>query len=248
MLEIYPNGLIGYQQDQCNQLFSGSDTIENYQKQLKVRPADWYYRDIEISYIRNSVGHRCIDISQLDFDNYIMFAGCSFTEGIGLELEKTYPYLLSKKLNCDYYNVALGGTGVDAIIHNLTIWINTYKKPKLLIVQWPHLLRGLVADNIADSVNKIKIMSIHDETYKEFLLVGDKLKHFETVAKLAKIKIDSFGLKTYHIVRDDLNTTNIGITDLISFVGVDYARDIHRGILSHARLSEQLYQRISTGI
>jgi hypothetical protein len=249
MLKIYPNGMIGYTEACHNQLFSGSDTLENYQKQLKLKGEDWYYKDIEISYIRNSIGHRCIDVSQLDFDNYIMFAGCSYTEGIGLELEKTYPYLLSKKLNCDYYNVAIGGTGIDAIIHNLTVWLNTYKKPKLLIVQWPHLLRSLlIGPVLPDETRELESMSIHDINYNKFLLAGDEIRYFQSIARLTKIKIDSFGLDTYHITRDELNNGNIGIKKSIPFNGGDYARDNHAGIISHAKLSEQLYQQISTKI
>lgn len=234
--------MIGYIEVCHNQLFSGSDTLENYRAKLKVKPADWYYRDVEISYIRNSIGHRCKDVSQLDFDNYIMFAGCSHTEGIGLELEKTYPYLLSEKLKCDYYNIAIGGAGLDTVMHNLTVWLNTYKKPKLLVLQWPHLLRSL----IVDSTDQVKSISIHDDTYKNFLLVGDEIKYFQSIALLEKIKIDSFGLKTCHVTGNDSNVTNIGITKSAKFIELDQARDNHNGIMSHAMLAEKLYQQIST--
>jgi len=249
MLKIYPNGIIGYRKACHNQLFSGSDTLENYQAKLKVKPADWYYRDVEISYIRNSIGHRCKDVSQLDFDNYIMFAGCSHTEGIGLELEKTYPYLLSEKLKCDYYNIAIGGTGVDTIMHNLTVWLNTYKKPKLLVVQWPPLLRSVIAKNLMDNdPNQIRSFSIHDPDIglKNFLLTGDEIKYFQSIALLGKIKIDSFGLKTYHVTDNYSNVTDIGITKSAKFIELDQARDNHYGIMSHAMLAEKLYQQIST--
>jgi DNA polymerase III alpha subunit len=54
-----------------------------------------------------------IKIEDIDLNNYILFIGCSHTEGIGLELQTTYPYLVSEELKCDYYNLGLGGTGID---------------------------------------------------------------------------------------------------------------------------------------
>ena len=49
-----------------------------------------------------------------DQDNYILFIGCSHTMGVGLELEKTYPHILSEKLKMDYYNLAVPATLVTS--------------------------------------------------------------------------------------------------------------------------------------
>jgi hypothetical protein len=237
MLELYPNGTIGYSPIHHNELFSGSDTLENYQKKLQSETVDWYYRDKKISYVRNSLGHRCIDISELDFDNYILFAGCSHTEGIGLELEKTYPYILSKKLECDYYNLSLGGTGIDAMIHNLTVWISRYKKPKLLVVQLPHALRAITISHhpLMGTIN------IHDDNHIEFLLSGDKLNYFNSVLELAKIKINSYNIETYYI--DATGGKNI-LEHSAALIKFDNARDNHLGIKSHSHLSEKLHNQI----
>lgn len=97
-----------------------------------------------IEYKLNSLGHRCKDLSEINLDEYILFAGCSNTFGIGLDLENTYPYLVSKKLNCDYYNLSISGTGIDVLEYNLLTWFLTIKqKPKALIVQWPDHSRFL---------------------------------------------------------------------------------------------------------
>jgi len=97
-----------------------------------------------IEYKLNSLGHRCKDLNEINLHEYILFAGCSNTFGIGLELENTYPYLVSEKLNCDYYNLSISGTGIDVLEHNLLTWFLTIKqKPKALIVQWPDHSRFL---------------------------------------------------------------------------------------------------------
>ena len=64
----------------------------------------------------NSFGHRCKEIADLDFDNYVLFAGCSHTVGVGVTVKQSYPYRVAKKLKCDYYNLGLGDCVVDGIM------------------------------------------------------------------------------------------------------------------------------------
>jgi len=80
---------------------------------------------------------RCKPLSELDMDNYILFAGTSHTEGAGVDVEQSYPYLLSKYFNCDYFNLSISGTGTDVIEHNLLTWSYLFKdkQPKYLIVE-----------------------------------------------------------------------------------------------------------------
>ena len=133
---------LGYHALEHNVLFSGSDTLEIYENNLKTKPIDWYYRTNQISYVRNKNGHRCKNIEDIDLNNYILTIGCSHTEGIGLKLEDTYPYLLSQMMNCDYYNLGIGGIGIDILNYNLVTWFSKIKNPpKLLVVQWPHRAR-----------------------------------------------------------------------------------------------------------
>jgi len=86
----------------------------------------------------NRFGHRCKDIADLDFDNYVLFAGCSHTEGVGVTLKQSFPYKVAKKLKCDYYNLGVGGGGIDAVEHNLLAWFTLYDKPpKYIFCEWP---------------------------------------------------------------------------------------------------------------
>jgi hypothetical protein len=102
------------------------------------------YEKPNLSYVRdgvyykfNSLGHRCKNVEDINLDNYILFAGCSHTEGEGLQLEQTYPYLTAKELNCDYYNLGLAASGFDVLFYNVMTWLQLYKKPKLLVLQYP---------------------------------------------------------------------------------------------------------------
>ena len=90
----------------------------------------------------NSFGHRCKEIADLDFDNYVLFAGCSHTVGVGVTVKQSYPYRVAKKLKCDYYNLGLGGGGIDAVEHNLLAWFTLYDKPpKYIFCEWPDYAR-----------------------------------------------------------------------------------------------------------
>jgi hypothetical protein len=240
------NDFIGYDPSEHNVLFSGSDTEELYNQNLKSKSIDWYYRTNQINYIRNSNGHRCREIKDIDLTNYILYAGCSHTEGIGLELEKTYPYILSKSLSCDYYNLGVGGSGIDVLLHNLIVWFGSIKqKPKLVIIQWPYWARyarftkeptsKMLYNNLISTVG-----GFADPT----LMEGEGVHYFKTIEHLARIKIN------YMI---DVPIINIGFVDFPSIITDDFfifdrldnARDLHLGIESHKNLASKLHYRIN---
>ena len=239
------NDFIGYEPLEHNVLFSGSDTEELYNQNLKSKSNDWYYRTNQIKYIRNSNGHRCREIKDIDLTNYILYAGCSHTEGIGLELEKTYPYLLSKSLNCDYYNLGVGGSGIDVLLHNLIVWFGSVKqKPKLVVIQWSYWARyaRFTKEPTNESLHNTTISTvggINDPT----LMEGEGVHYFKTIEHLARIKIK-------HII--DVPIFNIGLSNYPSFTTDDFfifdeldnARDLHFGIESHKNIASKLYNEM----
>jgi hypothetical protein len=103
MLEI-TDGFIGYKTSMRDVLYTGADDEKKFIDNLRKNSDDWYYRDKIISYKRNSLGHRCNDADKIDLNNYILFTGCSHTEGVGLELEKTYPKSKIRNVIADVRN------------------------------------------------------------------------------------------------------------------------------------------------
>ncbi len=136
MKYLYDSKIVGYTKDFSFEKFSNTDTESLFLKNLKLKGSDWEYQSIDITYNRNSLGHREREISEIDLDNYILCVGCSYTEGIGLLKEHRYSDLIKKHLNIDVYNLGLGGAGNDLTFNNTINWINNYKKPKAIIVQW----------------------------------------------------------------------------------------------------------------
>jgi hypothetical protein len=115
---------------------------ESYLACLKTLPDDWYYRHNKILYNYNSLAHRSIEPTQLS-NNYILFTGCSFTEGVGLGVEQTFANIVANKLNIDYYNAGKGGSGPDFLALSLIALLTKLKnnKPKAIVIQWPSMYR-----------------------------------------------------------------------------------------------------------
>jgi|TARA_R110000822_G_C15136000_1_gene475646 hypothetical protein len=117
----------------------------------------------------NSLGHRCKDIADLDFDNYVLFTGCSHTVGVGVTLKQSFPYKVAKKLKCDYYNLGVGGSGVDTIEHNLLVWFTLFDKPpKYIFCEWPDYARFM--SQLPGYENMLPAGSW---SYPEFLVTAD---------------------------------------------------------------------------
>lgn len=254
MFKIYDDRFIGYSQYHTNEEFTGSDSEDLFQSNLKVMPANWYYRNNPVSYKRNSWGHRCKDIKDLDKNNYILSVGCSFTEGVGLEQEKTYTHVLAEKLNCDYYSLGLGGGGVDAMLHNLTMWITTIpEKPKLVIVQWPYWGRFMHFNNPTTSRvldhNPISLVNAHSnyKSINDFFGSSEEFNYFESIEMFAKLKIEN--LLDYA----QIPYLNTGIyygsrkrivfkQPFLQLEKCDNARDLHYGMVSHIVLATKLHK------
>lgn len=227
----FNNDFIGYTPNTVLK-FCGSDNEDRFNKNLKTQPKDWYYRNVDITYEYNENGHRCKNISEIDLDNYILFSGCSYVEGIGLALENTLPYLMSSELNMDYYNLALGGSGIDTMTYNLIQWFNNVKKlPKAVIIIWSFPTRFLLVE--PKSINFV-LPNNSERNLLHFMVMGDKLKYFNSKKILNAKMIRSCYRETKVI---ELETT-----DMVRF---DLARDLgHYGIVSQHRLAKDIIKKL----
>lgn len=219
-----------------NNKYAGHDSKKLYEDNLKNKPINWYYRNKPISYLYNNLGHRCKNLDEINLDNYILFIGCSHTEGVGNSIEDTYPYIVSKQLNCDYYNLSVGGTGLDTMMHNLHMWLYKIKqKPKQIVWQWPEETRFLSFDG-----NDIKFHGMwQDEIHvRNFILAGDMVNYFHARIKLAEILLEHIPnlLEIEFFTKKNNN---------IFFEKLDVARDdLHYGYKSNENLANLIVSRL----
>jgi len=98
----------------------------------------------------NSIGHRCKEIKEvlgedLQFQRYFLVLGDNACLHMHKPVEETWPYLLSKTINYQYYNLAVSDTGLEGIRYNLFNWLHQYSKPKMIFIscEWANSFIGV---------------------------------------------------------------------------------------------------------
>lgn len=240
-MRIYKPGFIGHNQPNFVTEWPGEDNFAQFTENVSKMGESWYYNKNKITYSYNSFGHRSKNLKDLDLDNYILFTGCSHTEGVGVEYEKRYSHVLSDRLNCDYYNLAMSATGIDTIIHNLTIWFSTVpKKPKALIIQWPDFTRLMTGANTTNL--RPRGSWTQEEDYLRFISLGIDLEFFEAKKIMAHYVAQSFNVPTIYFGLEKV--IPFDDTTIIKKI-LDKGRDLsHPGILSHASFANAIYEHM----
>jgi hypothetical protein len=231
--------------DEHNQvnLFTCGDSKEQFDFNKTNQPDDWYYNNANITYDFNNKGHRCKNIEDVDLDNYVLFTGCSHTMGVGLELEKTYPYIASQQLGYDYYNLAIPATGIDVVEYNLlTWWFKIEKKPKYVFVQLPDHSRFVSYFHEYDHIVERGTWS-GDDTDLRFIVNSEdtgffnarKMLHLRTIKNIINVPIYTFNFGAQ--ISYDYEDWHMK--------QLDKARDLsHSGILSNIEFAKQVCNRI----
>jgi hypothetical protein len=240
---ILYNDFLGSDVSNVAYKFVGGDSNAQFNKNSAAQPSDWYYHNKTLTYSFNNQGHRSKNFENIDQDNYILVTGCSHTMGVGLELEKTYPYIVSKELGVDYYNLAVPATGIDVVEYNLLTWFFTViKKPKLVLVQWPDhsryieydfkIKRGLERGSWQSAPDQMSFIVNAENTgmfYARKAMTHELLK---TCSPCPMIPFNFGGQQGY------------GVHDL-HMPGIDRARDLsHAGIKSHDAFAKTLLNHI----
>lgn len=88
---------------------------------------------VEINYDFNSYGYRCDEFNNQE----ILTLGCSHTEGHGLPVDLTWPYLISQKMNKSYISLAKGGEGAQAQVIKAFQFFKEFYNPKYIFAVFP---------------------------------------------------------------------------------------------------------------
>lgn len=200
----------------------------------------------------NSLGHRCKEVTDIDLNNYILFAGCSHTEGEGLHIEESYPHLTAKMLDMDYYNLGIRASGFDVMFYNVMSWLATYPQPKLIVLQYPDPTRFSTAVENSPLIKPIgpwtsKAPGMRTPEDLKFLVQADELGMFpfrnfcnnqllNQYIKVPTVKLVFGGTKSYD-------------SDSIRIHKLDYAADnLHYGIETHTMCAETICDKYQNAI
>ena len=242
---IFIDDFLGVEEAGNSTEFSGGDDIEKYNNNLLIQPEDWIYRTLKISYDYNKRGHRCKDIEDINLDNYILFIGCSHTEGVGVRLEDSYPFIVSNELKCDYYNLSMSGTGVDVVEYNLVTWLSkVIKKPKYIFVQWPDHSRFVASypgysqlinhGTWTDDLTTQKFIASSEHTGLVHARKQISYKMIKEIAGVPVIDVHFSSLSPY-------------ASDCMWLKKIDLGRDLlHTGIKSHQSIAKEMVSYIQS--
>ena len=108
--------------------------------------------DLNTTYSHNSHGYRS---KEFHSKTQAIFAGDSFTYGVGLPEEGTWAYLVSEKFKFDSVNLGFAGASIFGIVTDLMHYFKVYGNPEYLFCMFPDLERMQVFlnDNIMISKN-----------------------------------------------------------------------------------------------
>jgi hypothetical protein len=129
--------LLDYTQHVGIQEFVPTDTYERFQKNLKIMPDSWIWRNTPITYTCNAQGYRCPEWNNIDWSQSILVFGCSFTFGIGIDDKMTFPYLLQERTGISTIN--LGAVAASPMVQwaNSSLLVKEKIKPRAVIYNWP---------------------------------------------------------------------------------------------------------------
>ncbi len=104
---------------------------------------------------------------------HFVVAGCSHTQGVGVDEFFRYSKVISKQLEIPVYNVSRGGG--NAWLCNLYAvkWLIAVGRPEFLVAQWPHPIRRIIFKNGIWTTHNVH-SGIEDSLFDETLRSGEE--------------------------------------------------------------------------
>ena len=151
------------------QAWSGTDQEENFEqncldpkKKNKLKMLGFLEPNC-ITYIFNHQGFRC---DEFDDRPAGLALGCSFTEGVGIPVDDTWPAVLSDLIGQHIWNLGIGGSAMDPCFRMLDHYIDVLN-PKFVVLCQPPAQRFELFDRYNNS--RVFIANhLNAETYKTF--------------------------------------------------------------------------------
>jgi hypothetical protein len=169
----------------------------------------------------NNRGHRCKDVEDINLHNYFLFAGDNIGLGLDKDVTETYPYVVSKALKTDYYNLCVFNGGVDCLRYNIITWLNKYKeKPKAIIVSYEFLNSVIVSDH---NFKNLKYCDLTDATTRDLLEAAQETGFF----KMRNYLTDKLIIRLVNIPIFQINFSDKQNIFTTNVVNIDYEGNIY---------------------
>jgi len=212
-----------------------------------------------IKYKFNNYGFRCDD-----FDHWekhplrVVFTGCSYSEGVGLSLENTWPKIIHKNL-CDdfglmpFWNLSAAASGLDHIVKYLYHY-GDMLHPQIVICYLPNIERR--ERWVGDYFTANTPTPMYDKLNKTFL--KEEFISYQTEKDFVMLNLLLEKLDSYMIFHPAVNDIDISYMNLLNIQQIDFNADImyhdtkldvardnmHPGPRSNIEFASRLYNQI----
>lgn len=229
-------------------LWDGSDNENLYQSNIKnskncVLLEKYGWIDTEIEYRFNRQHFRADE-----FDNRIcgLSLGCSFTRGIGLKEDQTWPSVLSKISGLHFWNLGVGSGAMDTCTRLLDYYISKLK-PRIVILLSPPNNRFELHKDSWWHVMGVNITGIDTLNFQDFQKVyyaydeNSRINHRRNILAMKQL-CAQLNTPFYSWECSDTNA-------FLPADKSDLARDLlHQGPATQQRLAEIMHKKIAPEI
>lgn len=204
------------------------DNLKDHTQLELLKKHNWI--DSNFTYRFNSNGFRCNEFTS---DPTVMFIGCSHTIGIGLPEDKTWPYIVSKKLNMACANLGQGGGSADTAFRLCHGWIDQIN-PKIVVFLHPPGSRFEIINH--------DVIEFHSHGSLSGFTKSDSFIH-KWIGDESNNYLNS--IKNTLAINLLCNERKILFINVPIYFGLDKARDLcHAGVMSNEKTAEHVYNEI----
>jgi len=201
------------------------DNLDNYKK-MSADKRFVTYSPEDFSYKSNSLGFRCPEFDNNDKVK-LLFSGCSFTHGLGLPIEHTWPSFMCDIISEEYgfkptpYNVGFSGASIDMICR--MIYLILQKKmfePDAVFILFPTFFRKEIPLFEDQQLEALQILPAVDYQVANKKVISQNLYKlpnefflFEAIKNLLFLKgvCESRGIKFFFSFWDNPIKTTINL-------------------------------------
>lgn len=212
-----------------------------------------------INYEFNNYGFRCNNFDNWKNHNHrIAYLGCSYTEGIGLELEDTWPKVFHNivceqhKIKMPFWNLSGAASSTDHLTRYLYHYIEMLR-PQIVVCYLPNLERR--ERWVGDYFSANTLVDVFGNQRLNKIFLKEEYVEYQTEKNFAMIDLLLENINSYMVVHSASHNFNIDLKNIkiIDFNAdimyydsrLDVARDgLHPGPKSNKVFAERMYEYI----
>ncbi len=189
------------------------------------------YTETSIVYRHNSQGFRTREFEQIPTKPSILCLGDSFTYGIGVRQEDTWPaHIAGMFPGYHVYNLGIPGAAWDTITRFL-VNVGGVLDTQIVLIFWPEIVRYELYHT-----SDIRQLTSQDEKAFPLGMLVDT--HFENLANKNRLIVDLMSTRYRYRVFEAMTWNFEGVVDL--------GRDDHFGPRSHRNLADRFREMIQS--